>query len=70
LYTQIDLRHDVKTIQRLSIENEEPITALTAENIAEKIGAVKYIECSALTGEGIHSVFREAVRVVKYAKVS
>ena len=70
MYTQIDLRHDANIIQRLSIKNEEPVTVLTAENLAEKIGAVKYIECSALTGEGIHNVFREAVRVVKYAKVS
>ena len=43
-----------------------------AKQMAKEIGAVKYLECSALTQEGVHQVFEDAIRaaIVVKPKVS
>jgi len=59
--TQIDLRDDSKVIESLERNNESPITIEQGEKLASELGAVKYVECSALTQKGLKNVFDEAV---------
>ncbi|KAI8801045.1 GTP-binding protein rho1 [Cladochytrium replicatum] len=59
-----DLRFDGGTIARLAKENPplKPVTSEAGEALATKIGAYKYLECSAKTGEGVNAVFEHATR--------
>ncbi|KAG4304133.1 hypothetical protein PORY_002497 [Pneumocystis oryctolagi] len=57
-----DLREDVKTIEELSKTSQRPVTYQQGESVASKIGAVKYLECSAKTNEGVREVFECATR--------
>ena len=34
--------------------------------VTKQIGAVKYMECSALDGTGLHRIFEEATRAARY----
>ncbi|KAG9119154.1 GTP-binding protein Rho1 [Ceratobasidium sp. 392] len=57
-----DLRHDPATIEELRKYGQKPVTTEEGMVLAQKIGARRYLECSAKTGEGVHEVFQRAAR--------
>ncbi|KAJ3117647.1 Rho GTPase [Phlyctochytrium bullatum] len=59
--TQVDLRDDPNVIEKISRNRQKPITADAGERLAKELGAVKYLECSALTQKGLKNVFDEAI---------
>ena len=59
--TQVDLRDDASTIEKLAKNKQKPITVESAEKQARELRAVKYVECSALTQKGLKNVFDEAI---------
>ena len=67
--TKVDLRDNIETIEKLSEKRSEPITYPQGSSLAKDIGAVKYLECSALTQKGLKQVFDEAIRAVLYPRL-
>ena len=59
--TQVDLRDDVSTIEKLGNSKQKPSTLVAGEMLAKEVGAAKYLECSALTQVGPKDVFDEAI---------
>lgn len=57
--TKIDLREDKETLQALSDSGQSPIKREQGQKLANKIRAVKYLECSALTQRGLKQVIKE-----------
>lgn len=62
--TKLDLREDRETIEKLKEKRLAPITYPQGLSMAKDVGAVKYLECSALTQRGLKTVFDEAIRAV------
>ncbi len=62
--TKLDLREDRETIEKLKLQRMAPISYPQGVQVAKEIGAVKYLECSALTQKGLKNVFDEAIRAV------
>ena len=59
--TQSDLREDPTALGKLSKLKQKPISPEAGEKAARELGAVKYVECSALTQKGLKNVFDEAI---------
>lgn len=59
--TQTDLRNDVRVLVELHRYNESPITRAMGEKLAERIGAISYVECSSLTQTRLKEVFDLAI---------
>ncbi|KAG7142107.1 GTP-binding protein rhoA like [Verticillium longisporum] len=57
-----DLRYDNKTIEELRKTSQKPVSPEEGEEVRKKIGAYKYLECSAKTNEGVREVFEHATR--------
>lgn len=57
--TQIDLRDENGTLEKLAKNKQKPITLEQGEKLAKELKAVKYVECSALT-----QVRRNSVRML------
>ncbi|GLD74101.1 rho-related GTP-binding protein RhoG-like isoform X1 [Lates japonicus] len=64
--TKKDLRGDAETVKKLKEQGLAPTTQQQGNALAKQIGAVKYMECSALQQDGVREVFADAVRAVLY----
>ncbi|XP_019206336.1 cell division control protein 42 homolog [Oreochromis niloticus] len=62
--TQVHLRDDSDTLEKLANKKQQAVTFKSGEKLARNLKAVKYIECSAETQEGLKYVFDEAVLAV------
>jgi len=60
--TKSDLRKDENTIKQLNSRQQSMVALESAQRMAKEIGAVNFLECSALTQEGLKQVFDEAIR--------
>jgi len=60
--TKSDLRKDENTIKQLNSRQQSLVTVENAQRMAKEIGAVNFLECSALTQEGLKQVFDDAIR--------
>lgn len=64
--TQTDLRDDPSVKEKLAKQRMQPVRKEDGEKMARELGAVKYVECSALTQYKLKDVFDE----VCYASLS
>jgi Ras-related C3 botulinum toxin substrate 1 len=62
--TKKDLRRDPDQSTRLSSQGLAFVTPEQGETMKNSVGAYKYMECSALTQEGLRELFQEAMRAV------
>ena len=61
--TKADLREDATAEAELAVRGQKFIQTAAAQELAKSIGAAKYVECSALTQEGLKEVFDSAIRI-------
>ncbi|KAG5186921.1 Rho family GTPase [Tribonema minus] len=59
--TKMDLRNDSKALRSLAERRQQPISFNEAQNLANELGAYRYMECSALTQQGLKHVFDGAI---------
>ena len=57
--TQTDLRDDPSVREKLGKQKMSPVKKEDGERMAKELGAVKYVECSALTQYKLKDVFDE-----------
>jgi len=63
--TKLDLRENPDYCRQLMAnEGRQPITKSQGQKLAHKLKAYKYLECSALTQQGLAQVFDDSVRAV------
>ncbi|QWU88023.1 hypothetical protein CA3LBN_002288 [Candidozyma haemuli] len=62
--TKADLREDLHLLDELAAKKQKPVTTEQAEKLARDVGAVKYIECSAATQQGVSDLFDYSIRAV------
>jgi cell division control protein 42 len=57
--TQVDLRDDAAVREKLAKQKMQPVSREAGERMARELGAIKYVECSALTQYKLKDVFDE-----------
>jgi len=63
--TKVDLREGGPTIEKLYAKKQSPISYEQGLQMMKEIGAVKYMECSALTQNGLKAIFDKGIRAVR-----
>jgi len=63
-----DLRNDANCIHELAKMKQVPVSIDEGKNMAEKIAAYSYLECSAKTKDGVREVFESATRAALIQK--
>ncbi|KAF3859966.1 hypothetical protein F7725_000221 [Dissostichus mawsoni] len=63
-----DLRNDDHTRRELAKMKQEPVKSEEARDMANRINAFGYLECSAKTKDGVREVFEMATRAALQAK--
>jgi GTPase SAR1 family protein len=66
--TKADLRNNAEVLARLRAEGRGPVTTAEGQGLADELGASLYLECSALTQQGLKAVFDEAIVTAMEAK--
>jgi len=62
--TKLDMRNDKSEVDKLRTQGQNPISTEQGTELAKKLRAIRYMECSAKTQENLKDVFDEAVRAV------
>ncbi|XP_027709211.1 transforming protein RhoA-like isoform X1 [Vombatus ursinus] len=63
-----DLRNDERVRRELTKKKQEPVKPEEGRDMADRIGAFGYMECSAKTKEGVRVVFEMAARAALRAR--
>ncbi|KAL5477082.1 hypothetical protein EMCRGX_G023824 [Ephydatia muelleri] len=61
---KVDLRDDPRVLTELRELRQVPITKAQGDDMAKRINAIKYLECSAKNQKGLKQVFETAAEVV------
>lgn len=67
--TQTDLRDDPSVREKLGKQKMTPVRKEDGERMAKELGAVKYVECSALTQYKLKDVFDEVCLVLSCSNI-
>ncbi|KAL0489272.1 Ras-related protein Rac [Acrasis kona] len=62
--TKLDMKDDKEVLKQLSQLNQHPVTDEEGQKMANQIGAVKYVPCSAKTQENLKLLFQTAIASV------
>jgi GTPase SAR1 family protein len=62
--TKTDLRDDPEAVERRSKQGKRLVDPQEVQQLAEELGCIAYIDCSALRGYNVDHVFQTALRHV------
>ena len=60
--TKLDLRMSEEVVARLRAEGKQPLSTSDGQRLAQELGAIGYLECSALTQQGLKGVFDASIK--------
>jgi len=62
--TKLDAREDPAVVAKLPEQGLKAVETAEGDALSKEIGAIKYMECSALTQKGLKNVFDEAIKAI------